>query len=579
MTGTHWIVEGRIDPRWPINTRGNIGEVFPEVLTPLTYELGVKPAEAGWREAYSMMGVLHDRDFSSTEPVIIGLYGGYGYLNLSYLRMLGVRAPGSSPQAIDVAFFGEGNPPPYEPRPGDRRIGSTFKIARTVLKALGQDRLPEAVADSELRVERWEDRQPHLATASDEVLLRYLHDYPAVLQPVFRNHMITSGIAAIVAGVLSDAATAAGQPGLVTKLLGTVDEVVSAQYSHALWSIAQIVQRTPAVAAEFDRGVDGIAERLDALDDAGAEVRTAFATFIAHHGHRGPNDWELSARTWENTPELAYVAIDRMRLSQRDLSVPPIVVDTVAERAEAARAVLPHVKGLDRVNFRKALRAAPWWARGREATRDLAIRCHNPVRRTFFELARRARDRGGVATLRDVAMLDPIVELPRYVADPGAYVTTIRERAALRDRFAKVTPPFFITSQDDVPSIEELEAQQVVAVASHATPGTVLSGAPGCAGIARGRARVVLDPADPAGLEPGDVLVAPLTDPAWTPLFMPAAAVVVNVGALMSHAVIVSRELGIPCVVAVDSATDRIPDGAMVEVDGERGTVVVLADA
>ena len=104
----------------------------------------------------------------------------------------------------------------------------------------------------------------------------------------------------------------------------------------------------------------------------------------------------------------------------------------------------------------------------------------------------------------------------------------------------------------------------------------MLTGAPGCAGVARGRARVVLDPADPAGLEPGDVLVAPLTDPAWTPLFLPAAAVVVNVGALMSHAVIVSRELGIPCVVSVESATTRIPDGAMVEVDGVAGTVTVL---
>ena len=52
MAGTHWIVEGKIDPRWPINTRGNIGEVFPEVLTPLSYTLGVLAAETGWRDAY-----------------------------------------------------------------------------------------------------------------------------------------------------------------------------------------------------------------------------------------------------------------------------------------------------------------------------------------------------------------------------------------------------------------------------------------------------------------------------------------------------------------------------------------------
>ncbi len=83
----------------------------------------------------------------------------------------------------------------------------------------------------------------------------------------------------------------------------------------------------------------------------------------------------------------------------------------------------------------------------------------------------------------------------------------------------------------------------------------MLKGDGGSPGIVRGRARIVLDPADARGLKPGDILVAPLTDPAWTPLFLPAAAVVVNVGALMSHAVIVSRELGIPCVVAIAGAT------------------------
>src|SRR4029077_7801045 len=105
--------------------------------------------------------------------------------------------------------------------------------------------------------------------------------------------------------------------------------------------------------------------------------------------------------------------------------------------------------------------------------------------------------------------------------------------------------------------------------------GTVLAGVPGCPGQATGRARVVLHPSDPAGLEPAQVRVAPLPDPSWTPLFVPAAAVVVDVGAQVSHAVIVSRELGIPCVVSVTGGTKRIPDGAMVTVDGTAGTVTV----
>ena len=106
--------------------------------------------------------------------------------------------------------------------------------------------------------------------------------------------------------------------------------------------------------------------------------------------------------------------------------------------------------------------------------------------------------------------------------------------------------------------------------------GTVLAGVPGCPGRATGRARVVLHPSDPAGLQPGEVLVAATTDPSWTPLFVGAAAVVVDVGTALSHAVIVSRELGIPCVVSVNGATATIPDGAVVTVDGSTGTVTVI---
>jgi pyruvate,water dikinase len=106
--------------------------------------------------------------------------------------------------------------------------------------------------------------------------------------------------------------------------------------------------------------------------------------------------------------------------------------------------------------------------------------------------------------------------------------------------------------------------------------GTSLTGIAGCPGVARGRARVVVDPLDLRGLSPGDVLVAPITDPSWTPLFVPAEAVVVDVGAEMSHAIIVARELGIPAVVSVTGATRSIPDGALLEVDGDAGVVKVL---
>ena len=571
---THWIVEGKIDPRWPINTRGNIGEVFPEVLTPLSYKLAVIAAEKGWRDAFRTMGILAPNDFRRDDPTIIGLYGGYGYLDLSFLRIVGVRAPGSNPDAIDKSLFGEGNPPPYRSQKGDKNLLCSVKMLRTVLKALSIDDLPPQVADSRRRADEWMARRPPL-TASTEELLTFLHEYRDVFSPVFANHMITTFTASIVGGLLSDGATAAGDPSLVTSLMGAFGEVASAQYARHLWEVARIVRDNPAVGAEFDRGVAGLEQRLDDLPEAD-EFRAAFAQFIADYGHRGPNDWEISSRTWENTPELALAAIDRMRVAEHDLD-PSLRLGSVEQaRAAAAAAVLPHLKMLDKVNFKKAMKVMGFWFRGREGTRDQAIRMHLPTRQVFFELAARATEHGGWTDPRDVALLDPYDELPHCIADPAAWTATIRERAQLRDRFAAVEPPFFINSQDEVPGIEEMEARGRLR-AGHAAVGTVLSGAGGCSGIARGRARIVLDPADPRGLQPGDVLIAPLTDPAWTPLFLPAAAVVVNVGALMSHAIIVSRELGIPCAISVEHATERIPDGALVEVDGAAGTVTILA--
>ncbi|MEY4339065.1 MAG: hypothetical protein RLZ14_915, partial [Actinomycetota bacterium] len=97
------------------------------------------------------------------------------------------------------------------------------------------------------------------------------------------------------------------------------------------------------------------------------------------------------------------------------------------------------------------------------------------------------------------------------------------------------------------------------------------------AGTATGTARIILntEAAFARDIEPGDVLVAPFTDTPWTPLFIPAAAVVVETGGMLSHAATVAREFGIPCVVLVDDATRIIREGDTVTVDGAAGTVTI----
>jgi pyruvate,water dikinase len=164
-------------------------------------------------------------------------------------------------------------------------------------------------------------------------------------------------------------------------------------------------------------------------------------------------------------------------------------------------------------------------------------------------------------------------ELDSLLADPASWTDEIRRREAIYADLIAMEPPFVFEGEPPpLPSWSRRDERHVDA----ACAGDVLTGIPGCPGTATARARVVLDPHEASTLDPGDVLVAPITDPSWTPLFVPAGAVVVDVGAPLSHAIIVSRELGIPCVVSVTDGTKRIPDGALIAVDGDAGTVTIL---
>ncbi|MGH3613938.1 MAG: PEP-utilizing enzyme [Pseudonocardia sp.] len=103
----------------------------------------------------------------------------------------------------------------------------------------------------------------------------------------------------------------------------------------------------------------------------------------------------------------------------------------------------------------------------------------------------------------------------------------------------------------------------------------VLVGSPVSAGVAEGRARVVFGLED-AELHDGDILVAPSTDPAWTPLFSAVRAIVLEIGGMMSHGAVVARELGLPTVVGIDNATELIADGSKIRVDGSQGIVAKI---
>jgi pyruvate,water dikinase len=224
------------------------------------------------------------------------------------------------------------------------------------------------------------------------------------------------------------------------------------------------------------------------------------------------------------------------------------------------------------MKFNKALPAAKAWQAAREGSKSAVIRALDSTRRAVNELARRVAERHRLADWRGVYMLHQS-ELRAYSADPQPFLNVIAERSRAAEALAERIPPFLF--EGEIAPIETW-SKRTAERQARGGKGDILEGIGGSPGRVVGIARIVMDTSNPDIINPGDILVAPITDPSWTPLFLAAAGVVVDVGAVMSHSVIVSRDLGIPCAVSVTDATKIIPDGALIELDGDTGAVTIL---
>jgi pyruvate,water dikinase len=345
-------------------------------------------------------------------------------------------------------------------------------------------------------------------------------------------------------------------------LLSSIGDVDSADANYALWNLSRMVHNDAQLTAAFDAGLNGDLLRIN------SPFTFAWNEFLVEFGSRGPDEWDLRSPTWETHPQLLLAALDRVRL-QSDAESPherhrekATQRDALIAKARVALSDKPDVAPL----LDLGLGAGKMMAH-RERTKTSIVRVLHEARVAFRELGRRHGHDELVFQVLDS-------ELDAYIADPSSFTNTLTERYKEWRELFDLEPPFIIANATVAPLSEwARKNDNLVKVAG---TGDALVGVAGSPGIARGIARVVLDPGDPGNLEPGDILVAPCTDPSWTPLFMTSAAVVVNVGGQISHAVIVSRELGVPCVVSITDATKRIVDGALIEVNGTTGVVTIL---
>lgn len=566
--------------RFPVYTRGNAGEVYPNVFTPLSFSIAAESGERAMRAAVLSSGLIRPEELDAlplTTAVGSGVFGGYAYLNLSIQRLASARFPGGKASDADVAFLGVGEDPPPHEMGDERNWRASLAGLRFVWKTARAESIPK-LTDDQKQVDVFLAGLPDPVTATDAQLAKAAtDDLIPLFADLFETHLKVSFSAGLMINVLGNLCEQFLEDELLgVRLLAGLGDVDSAAPSLAMWTLAKSINDDAAVTAQFDAGIEGLVGRLKA--DPGAEqFGRDFDVFIERFGSRGPNEWDTAFDTWETQPQLALTLIDRMRATDPShdptVQLKRLTADRVILEAETLARLKPPIRQI----FRRVLMAARLYSQGRERAKTTVVRAIHGSRLRAQELDRRLVDRALAAGIASAAKGDlwftVDTEFDEYIANPASFADTIADRRRVHNALSERIPPFFLSGT--APALDEWERRD--AVLEQVGAGEVLTGLPGCLGVARGRARVVTDPADPRGLEPGDVLIAPITDPSWTPLFVPAEAVVVDVGAVMSHAVIVSRELGIPCAVSVTNATRKIPDGAIIEVDGSSGTVTIIS--
>ncbi|MDQ2914135.1 MAG: PEP-utilizing enzyme [Chloroflexota bacterium] len=285
------------------------------------------------------------------------------------------------------------------------------------------------------------------------------------------------------------------------------------------------------------------------------------ARFLERYGHRAIAEIDLGVKRWSEDPAHLLGAIaNYLRLGDEAIA-PDVQFARGAREAEAMiKTLASRLHGPRRVVLRFLLGRVRLLGGLREQPKFQIMRVFALGHALIAPVGAELADRGLLDTADDVFFLT-LPELRRAIVGEDLRDSVKRRREVYRrEQGRRHIPRVLLSNGTDVET--ELPA---------ATDGGI-RGTPASPGIARGIARVIRSPVG-ARLEPGEVLVAPSTDPGWTPLFLTAGALVMEMGGMMSHGAVVAREYGIPAVVGVPDATGRIATGEHVTVDGSAGTV------
>ncbi len=538
------------DPKGPY-MRGSIADFVPDPLTPLFGSTAIPAINA------AMVRTMKDM-IGADAPVLGGIWttiNGYVYQHAK----IGCRDLGWVMFRMLPAF----------PR--------LLRNAEWHWREVAHPRYAAAVA-------RWRERPTRDLTAAQLLegaleLTSAMADYLTALQVDALG--TAAGTEGLFTAVYNKLARREGDPPAPALLLGSDSLPIRAE--KLLYDLAQWCREHDDLAAYLLAVPSGrLAAQWSAAqappgvgDEDWREWQRRFGEYLAQYGHSLYNlDFSKALPADEPLPLL-----EALKLFVRGRGADPHQRQRklLAQREAAVQATLSRARGLKLRLLRWTLRWAQTFAWVREdCIFDIGLG-YPVLRRLLGGLGDRLTVAGAIAQAGDVYWLE-LAELERLAPalDRGEAVRhmagDIEERKKIWQARKRVTPPQQLPARGRVMGIK---TDAFLPVSAEEQVGNVLKGVAASPGQVVATARVLHGPQDFQFMQPGDILVAEVTTPAWTPLFAMAAAIVTDIGGPLSHGSIVAREYGIPAVMGTGVATQRIRSGQVVTVDGSAGTVTL----
>jgi pyruvate,water dikinase len=568
-------------------SNANVNENFPRPISPLLYSI----ASAGYTHYFRNLAVacgVSPARVRAMEPAfqqIIGVHGARMYYNLTSIHSVLRLAPfGDALTKSFDAFVGADGGAVETTAVGRRgKVRQAGEIAVIVARATALLlRIGRRIERFERTVDEFAARaEPSRLETLPLVELRgLLAEFIEIRCHKWLDASLADGAAMISYGALERLLHGAGMDAAVhTSLLKGIPDVVSGEPVLRLWDLSRVVRRDAALNELFATGDAHAVLEVLTTDPRFAEFRVAFQRFLDEWGFRCSEELMLTTPSFQEDPAplvdllRAYARSDgesprdalRAQTEARERETRAVAAQLGALRGSVLGALLPRVHAAIRYRERARLKQALLYSR-----------CRRIVLAMGAELVRR----GIIAERDDVFFLtwQELIELTGGVAMfSGSVRETITARSVEHARLSATTPPDSFTLAEGECLDDAIGDTSDASDAVASLPGDMLSGTSACGGRVTGRATVLEGVNQASLLARGDVLVTKQTDPGWGPVFPLISGLVIERGGMLSHGAIIAREFGIPCVVGVKGAMRRIPSGATVTVDADRGEVHVVA--